>query len=118
MGPLDFKFSYVSGATSSGFFGVPEGRVGDDALEVGDFAFEYEEIADTVTRGDRLALQFVEEAIDREGRENLRDSVVVLEPRDISPLRLETLIDQRSSAARLEQRRRQLREQGREHLIR
>lgn len=115
---MKFKFRFVDDGKTVGFLRSPTGRVGDSGLELDDSLIDYGQIGETVTRGDRVAIQVDGEGVPQDVSEYLQNSVLVLEPRDVAPRRLESVIDQRCSAVRLQERRRRAREQGREHLIR
>lgn len=115
---MKFKFRFVDGGETVGFLRSPAGRVGESGLELDDSLIEYGQIGETVTRGDRVAIQVDGEGVPQEVGKYLQNSLLVLEPRDVAPRRLESLIDQRCSAVRLEKRGRRAREQGCEHLIR
>lgn len=115
---MDFKFRFVRDGDTVGVLRSPRGRVGEEALELGDATIPYRDIGETVTRGDRVALQFTGGSVEGKAGRYVQDSVIVIEPRNVVPRRLEMLVDQRCAAVRLEERRRRARERGRAHLVR
>lgn len=115
---MEFKFRFVKDGETRGFLRSPRGKVGDTGLHLGDALLRYDQIADTVARGDRLAIQLDERTPDPTVGKYLQESILVLEPQNMGSRRLELLIDQRCAAVQLEHRRRRARERGQEHLIR
>lgn len=95
---VEFKFRFVSERGAVGLFRWPCGLVTDEHLQLADTRIPYSRIGDTVIRGDRVALQILGNSLQGKAPEYLTDSVLVLEPKDIPPSRLETLITERCSA--------------------
>ena len=116
--PTSFKFRFVVGGATKGFFRSPKGVVGTDDLRLDDTTIPYGAIGDTITRGNRLILQILPPTLEGEAGQYLADSVLVLEPKGIAADRLEIAIDRRVAAARLDEMRRLAQEEGTEHLIR
>lgn len=95
---VEFRFRFVRDDETVGLFRWPIGLVAADHLLLADTRIPYSRIVDTGIRGDRVALRILSDSLQGEAPKYFADSVVVLEPKDIPPSRLETLIDERRSS--------------------
>lgn len=92
---VEFRFRFVREGETVGLFRWPSGLVADDHLRLADTRIPYSRIGDTGIRGNRVTVEILGDSLQGKAPKYLADSVLVVEPKDIRPSRLETLIDER-----------------------
>lgn len=99
--PLNFKFNFVSADGNTRFFFSKRGKLTDRSLELHEWNVALVQIADTVTRDNRLIIQMCDEFRPAPGLKDyvLKGSALVIEVYGVQARDLEKSIDRISSKA-------------------